>query len=66
MRVPRVRFTVRRMMVAVAVVGFLAGLGVELAKQRSRFGVLAAEHRRALLNSSLQQGKCPGLIPRSM
>jgi hypothetical protein len=44
MRLPRVRFTVRRMMVAVAVVGLLAGLGVEGERRRERFREEAIHH----------------------
>ena len=40
MRMPRVRFTVRRMMIAVAIVAFLVGGGIEAA----RFKRLRASH----------------------
>jgi hypothetical protein len=37
MRLPRVRFTMRRMMIAVAVVGLLIGWGIESERRRVRF-----------------------------
>ncbi len=45
MKLPRVRFTVRRLMVLVAIVGIFVGLGVEGAKRRARFRELAAKHQ---------------------
>jgi hypothetical protein len=42
--VPRTRFTVRRMMVAVFVVATLFGLGVELIRRRERFFQISEKH----------------------
>ncbi len=44
MKLPRVRFTVRRMMVAVAVVGTAFGSSVVLWRRAERFRRLAADH----------------------
>jgi hypothetical protein len=44
MRLPRVQFTVRWMMVAVTVVGLLAGLGIEGERRRERFREEAIHH----------------------
>ena len=44
MRMPRVRFTVRRMMVAVAVLAVVLGAGEATRKRRSRFGREAGFH----------------------
>lgn len=44
MRLPRVRFTVRRMMVAVAAIAILCG-AMMLAERRVRFGRIAEHHR---------------------
>jgi hypothetical protein len=43
MRVPRVRFTVRRMMVAVAVIAIATTLGINLYRRSQRFRRIAAE-----------------------
>jgi hypothetical protein len=44
MRIPRVRFTVRRLMVAVAVVALLSRVGVEGERRRHRFQRLELDH----------------------
>jgi hypothetical protein len=44
MKLPRVRFTVRRLMVAVAAVGLIVGLGVEGERRRERFRQEAIRH----------------------
>src|SRR4051812_10629029 len=44
MRLPLVRFTVQRMMVAVAVVALIAGTGIEMKHRHKRFGRLAHFH----------------------
>jgi hypothetical protein len=43
MRLPRVRFTVRRLMIAVAVVAILCGVGLQI-RQTIRFSRLAARY----------------------
>jgi len=50
MRLPRVRFTVRRMMVAVAMVGMVLGI-VQFVQRRDAFREKAAEHARLLQKS---------------
>jgi hypothetical protein len=49
MRLTRVRFTVRRLMAAVAVVGVIAGLLVEGERRRVRFRDLAAWHEAEVM-----------------
>jgi hypothetical protein len=44
MRPPRVRFTVRRMMVLVAIAGLLIGWGIESGRREERFRTAAREH----------------------
>jgi hypothetical protein len=44
MRLPRVRFTVRRMMVAVAVLSLLIGWGIESGRREGRFRTAARVH----------------------
>jgi hypothetical protein len=48
MKLPRVRFTVRRMMVAVAVVAVVIGAMTLLQRRRERFKAIAAEQRAAI------------------
>ncbi len=50
---PRFRFTVRRMMVAVAIAAVVAGF---LAGRRSRFLRIAAEHEKAARSLMLHEG----------
>jgi hypothetical protein len=45
MRVPRVRFTVRRMMVAVAMLAALLAIGAGLQRRQARFERLFSYHR---------------------
>ena len=44
MRLPQIRFTIRHLMVLVALVGLAVGMIVEGEKRRTRFRNLAAEH----------------------
>jgi hypothetical protein len=45
MKPPRVRFTVRRLMLVVAAVAFVAGAVNEVSRRRARFTTLASAHR---------------------
>jgi hypothetical protein len=45
MKLPSPRFTVRRLMIAVAVVGLLAGIGKNLSRRSMRFKEIAQGHR---------------------
>jgi hypothetical protein len=54
MRVPSVRFTVRRMMVAVAVVGLVSGGLIGLERRRQRFLHLYRRHARGEFENSLK------------
>jgi hypothetical protein len=49
MRLPHFRFTVRRPIVAVAVVGILLGVGIEGERRRERFESRIKPHRDKLL-----------------
>ena len=52
MRLPRVRYTLRSMLVAVAVVAMTLGVSVELGRRRMRFSRLAAYHRARIVAPS--------------
>jgi hypothetical protein len=53
MRLPRVQFTLRRLMVAVAIVGLTVGIGIEGERRRSRFLRIAIDHsHQAILRLS--------------
>jgi hypothetical protein len=45
MRMLRPRFTVRRLMVAVAIVGLIAGVGRAISQRSARFRMLSEKHR---------------------
>jgi hypothetical protein len=49
MQLPRPRSTVRRLMVAVAIVGVFVGLAVEGERRRARFQALAEYHRNIIM-----------------
>src|SRR4051812_32035732 len=55
MRVPRVRFTVRRMMVAVAILALLSWVET----RRTRFQDLSAKYARLEVTSSMFHGSVP-------
>jgi hypothetical protein len=48
MNLPRVRFTVRRLMIAVAIVAILFGAVYRLASRRARFLAIAQHHRESI------------------
>ena len=62
MKLHRARFTVRRMMVAVAIVGVIVGGWIEIAKgrRRARFDELSQEYYLRMLNCSVITYSGPG------
>jgi hypothetical protein len=48
MKLPRVRFTVRRLMVAVVIVGLMLGLGAWMARRSAEFRKRAESHMRTV------------------
>src|SRR4051794_18059328 len=60
MRLPRVRFRVRRLMIAVAVVALLAGGAVEGERRRARFHQLAVHYIQRELQYSVFSYSGPG------
>ena len=51
MKLPRVRLTIRRLMIAVAIVAMLAGIAIEISRRRARFHELAVHYRRMERNT---------------
>jgi hypothetical protein len=67
MRLPRPRFTVRRLMVAVAVVGMVLGSGVEVVRRWLLFRERAAQHAqlvmRGMCNNPMTGTTVPDFTP---
>ena len=57
MRLIRPRFTVRRLMVAVAIVGIILGPAVYLGRRSSRFKQIAWAHERAMSDGAIEAAK---------
>jgi hypothetical protein len=57
MKLPRVRVTVRRLMIAVAVVGIVLGPLVYLGQRSRRFGQISRVHVRAMSDGAIEAAK---------
>jgi hypothetical protein len=59
MRLPRVRFTVRRMMIAVAVLALLLAIAASLLRRSLAYQRAASLHRDAAMECAQSLGKIP-------